>query len=433
MKWTARNSKRILLLLKNTFSAIFFLIVSIWPFAGNAQDSCFVKQRADSLRNTFQTQSVVEKISVLPGKVLYYPVHILSLGIKKGIQWTDEEKIIPRIKDMLASDDGKRGLTPKYGSQIGGGLSFYRNALFHPASKLSLTITGNVDKRQFYELRFKRIRFAKERLQADIRAYYHYLPEEDSYGIGPFADDRESEYSIAKSVLQSSLGFRANDRSAFHLITGVQKNRVRQVEEPNDPEAIPLSHLIPESFLAPDLVLGSLAFEWDYLGQDHPGHPTQGWEGFFRLATFQEMGGTEFGFFKIHADITRYINLFYHRALIVRTALEITDAMQDRNVPFYDLASIGRQETLRGFERGRFRDFDSFIASLEYRYPVSGNLDGLIFIDGGQVAQSITRIDRRAFQITFGIGMRVWNNEGQLASLQLGKSRDGFRLYFNLN
>jgi hypothetical protein len=415
------------------FSILFFLIVSIWPASGNAQDSLFVKHRVDSLRNTFQTQTWVEKIALLPGQIFYLPVHVLSLGIQKGIQWTDEEKVIPRVKDVLTSDDGKKGLAPKYGSQIGGGLSAYHRSLFHPASKLSLTITGNFDKRQFYELVFQRIRFAKERLQVDVQAFYHYLPEEDVYGIGPFARDRESEYSIAKSVFQSSLGLRTNDRSALLLTAGVQKNRVRQAVGLNDPETIPLAQLIPQSILAPDLLLGSLAFEWNYLGQDHPGHPTHGWEGFFRLATFREMDGTEYGFFKMHADMKRYFNLSYHRALILRTALEITDAMQGRKVPFYFLSSIGRQETLRGFERGRFRDFDSFVTSLEYRYPVSGNLDGLVFIDGGQVAQTITRIDRRAFQITFGFGLRLWNEEGQLASLQLGKSRDGFRLYFNLN
>ncbi len=434
MKGYSKKPTRSLSVDMKFFSMMLFLVVSIWPFSGNAQDSIFVKQRADSLRKIFQTPTTVEKIVALPGQMLYLPIHILSFGVKKGIRWTDEEKIIPRVKDALTSDGNKRGLAPKYSSQIGGGFSFYLRSLIHPDSKLSLTITGDFDNRQFYELRFKRIRFAKERLQADMIAFYHHLPGEDVYGIGPFTNkDRESEYSIGKSVFHSSLGFLANDRSSFFLTAGLEKNHVRQAKELDEPEAIPLKQLIPESVLAPELTMSSLSLQWEVMGQNHPGRPIQGWDSFFRLRAFQQIDGTEFGFYKIQAEIKKYLHLFYNRVLIFRTALEMTDAMQDKNVPFYYLSSIGRQETMRGFERGRFRDLDSFIASLEYRYPVSGNLDGLVFIDGGQVAKNVKNIDRRAFQIAFGFGLRLWDDDGQMASLQLGKSRDGFRLYFNLN
>jgi outer membrane translocation and assembly module TamA len=95
---------------------------------------------------------------------------------------------------------------------------------------------------------------------------------------------------------------------------------------------------------------------------------------------------------------------------------------------------LGRRETIRGFTRGRFRDNDMLLASLEYRYPIWHYFDAVLFVDAGQVSPDIAEtfaLDR--FEFGFGGGIRVRTNRGLILKLEIGFSRDRTRFYGVLN
>ena len=130
----------------------------------------------------------------------------------------------------------------------------------------------------------------------------------------------------------------------------------------------------------------------------------------------------------------QHIHLFYNRSLALRLAGEITEPFSDREVPFYYLSELGRGETIRGFSRGRFRARDMVLGSLEYRYPIWAKADAILFVDVGQVAEDIFNdLSTDNFEVGYGGGVRIWGKEGLVTSFVIGKSSDGFRVYFGLN
>ena len=168
-------------------------------------------------------------------------------------------------------------------------------------------------------------------------------------------------------------------------------------------------------------------------------HPTDGYEATVSGGWYRGADGDRFGFAKYTADLAAYLHLFYDRALAFRIAGEITEPFKDREIPFYHLSELGRRETIRGFARGRFRDRDMALASVEYRYPIwqgrshySANF--ALFADVGQVSRDLVHeASLDDFQSAFGFGLRVWGEEGLVVKFEVARSDEGWRYYFVLN
>ncbi|MDP8228814.1 MAG: BamA/TamA family outer membrane protein, partial [Candidatus Electryoneaceae bacterium] len=108
--------------------------------------------------------------------------------------------------------------------------------------------------------------------------------------------------------------------------------------------------------------------------------------------------------------------------------------------PFYHLGELGSDETIRGFTRGRFRDRDLLMGSVEYRYPIyqlkyTRTVDAVLFVDTGQVADNIFQdVAVSMFQVGYGGGFRFYNEDEELvARLEIGVSKEMFRIYLMVN
>lgn len=73
------------------------------------------------------------------------------------------------------------------------------------------------------------------------------------------------------------------------------------------------------------------------------------------------------------------------RALVLRIAAEMMKPTSDCVVPFSELIALGGPDDLRGSPLGRYRDFSSVLATLEYRWAVWMWMDAAIFTDWGGV------------------------------------------------
>jgi outer membrane protein assembly factor BamA len=125
--------------------------------------------------------------------------------------------------------------------------------------------------------------------------------------------------------------------------------------------------------------------------------------------------------------------------LAVCFAGEVRRPYDNSVIPFYYLSELGTAESIRGFARGRFRDRDMLLGSLEYRYPVWRNwnergMDLILFADTGQVANNIfEEAEMKNFKTGVGFGYRLWNLKGLVSTLYMAHSEDGWRIYFELN
>ncbi|MEE9168452.1 MAG: BamA/TamA family outer membrane protein, partial [bacterium] len=159
-----------------------------------------------------------------------------------------------------------------------------------------------------------------------------------------------------------------------------------------------------------------------------------GWEVNVRSGIANQVDGDEFKYWNLQADIRRHIHMFYDRRLILRLAAERVRPLSGKDIPFFDLSELGRRETIRGFPRGRFRDRDMLMASIEYRYPIWHYFDWILFVDGGQVSPDILNdVDLNDFSFTYGSGFLIRGNEDPVLHISVGVSKDQVRFYVVLD
>jgi outer membrane protein insertion porin family len=149
---------------------------------------------------------------------------------------------------------------------------------------------------------------------------------------------------------------------------------------------------------------------------------------------FQNVGDGNFSFWHGSGDLAYCFHLFYGRILALRLGAQVIRPFSDQDIPFYYLSEIGREETVRGFKDGRFRDRDMVLASVEYRYPIWREVDTVLFADVGQVANDIfSDMSQDDLAYGYGCGFRLHSDEGLVSTFMVGKSEDGFRFYFGLD
>jgi len=388
-------------------------------------------------------KSLGEKIVNFPTKVIYFPFKYSMMGINWTVGYIDDRKIPARISDFLTSDDGLRGVRPKYSPRLGIGVEYFQKALFghNPDfNRFSVSVSTWDFERQEYRIDFKEFQIFRDRLTAGLSGGYFKLTIEPFYGVGIESDyDNESNYTREQSFAEANLGHFLLDELKLEGRIGYETINTSAGNEEYGLSTTDLynSQTLPGLSDQADLVHAEVGVVIDT--KDRPGNPTKGFDVILSGGAYTEIGNNRFGYWHSNFDITRYIHLFYDRVIAVRLAAQRNDPMQDRTIPFYNLAELGETETIRGFKRGRFRDRDMILGSLEYRWPVwrsweEYGVDFLIFGDAGQVSNDLFEgvyIDD--FKTGVGGGLRFWGRAGLILRIEAGHSENGWRFYFVLN
>lgn len=388
-----------------------------------------------------QPRQTWEKIVSFPGTLLNLPFKLIFKTAEHTIAFVDNSQLIPRTQDLLESDDGLLGVVPTYASRNGGGIKFYRKGWLNPASKFTLTLMVGVHRRQKYEMEFKNLQLGP--VQGKFWTHYQLLSDESFFGLGPetrYSDKNLYAHEQAAAAFSLEKVWRGQSGVTFQA-GGNLNNILRGMEtgekSPNTVEIYTRNTL---AGIGEQLRLGILEMQVWRDTRNHPGKPTAGGEKKIDGTLYQEIGGNDFGFWKIRGDFTQFVHLFYARTLKLRLAGEFTRPVSQRKIPFYYLSEFGEQSTIRGFERGRFRARDKIQGTLEYSYPLSQNqkkqsgIDAFLFVDSGQISDDLTaNFDLSTFQTGLGGGVRIYHAEGISAQVQLGFCRDGYRFYFLLN
>jgi outer membrane protein insertion porin family len=145
-------------------------------------------------------------------------------------------------------------------------------------------------------------------------------------------------------------------------------------------------------------------------------------------------GGVDFN--KYVSDSRRFLPLGRRNVLAVRLLAGVVTG----EAPYLEQFLIGGSESLRGFRTDRFVGTRMAIMNTEYRFPVSENLLGVLFVDvgdawGGPVSSdpAFEEIVHDSFtaHIGYGVGVRVKTPIGPLR-LDLGFSEEGTETHFGV-
>jgi hypothetical protein len=378
-------------------------------------------------------KSTWEKIVSFPGQVLYLPVGLVFALPAEIASLAFQGKFLAQVTDFLVADDSSRGVYPVYDARRGGGVKYFQRGLIFPNSYISLTASGGPLRRQHYAFKYRQ--FFSRTSKLELIASYTNLPNEFFYGIGNGSFNRDkTNYAHEFSNVSADFAIGFNEKIWLDLSTGVDFNNIFDgrgskeplVRERHDTRQIPGFENKIEFWK----LLANLSVD----NRNHPGSPTAGWQASFGGGIFREIGDEKYDHYRLNFDITKYLHLFYRRTLVLRVASRITRPFSGREVPFLYMSHLGKEESIRGFQRGRFRDRDMVLGSVEYRWPVFRIIDALLFFDFGKVSNNVLGNSLTTnLQSAYGFGFRLWGQNGMLARFQLGKSDDGIRLYFKLN
>ncbi|MGB2963138.1 MAG: BamA/TamA family outer membrane protein, partial [Anaerolineales bacterium] len=375
-------------------------------------------------------------------QILYLPFRLIYSGVKPIIAFAEKTEVSARILDFFSSDDRKRAAYPTYYSRTGGGIKFYQKDLVTPGSKLSMTATIGLHWQQLYKVQFRQLDLGKN-FTAGFTAQYRFLSDGNFFGLGNdslIAD--ESNFALKQTSFVAGLGMDLSEKAYLGTTFTLDLNEISKGRDQRTPSTtwLPIEHqrLLPG--LNEPIDLWNLNLQFQYNSPNRLGNPSAGWELFLNSGLSRQINGNKFGFIKTAVDITRYIHLFYDRTLVVRLAAESTRPFSNTRIPFYYLSQLGPHGTIRGFHRGRFRDRDMTLFSLEYRYPLikrpgdKVNIDAMLFVDWGKVSHNLFQSHLlKDYHRGIGLGIRIFSLKGVIMKLYFGKSKGDYRIYLSLN
>lgn len=142
-----------------------------------------------------------------------------------------------------------------------------------------------------------------------------------------------------------------------------------------------------------------------------------------------EVGGDRFRYGRYVAELRQYLPVGFFpksRRFLLRARVEQVDPLfGGESVPFFQQPGLGGQTSLRGFPYNRFQDTGSFLLTAEYRYPIWSNLDGVLFVDAGQVMPELEAVEIDRFHVSYGGGIHLLSSKGLSARLEIAGGPEG--------
>lgn len=389
---------------------------------------------AQSEKKTLGSKEPWEVVVAFPGQVIFFPVKVFLKGTMKTVEYFDESKIIPKTIDLMSDDNGKWAFSPIYSSTRGGGLNFF-HFFNNNESKFDLSFSRGIRQRQRYSLGLKDLNLFGESVSTNFEINYQLRSDEKFFGLGNNSifvnkNNYAHEQLQAQLTLSKSL---FKDYSIF-INLGIEKNNIHSGKDPNIISITSTYNPSTLKGLGEGVKLSSTLLSLERDTRDLKGHPSRGSVSKIEAGYFWDFDSDKYNFFQFSFDYRKYVELFYSRSIVLRVAGKTVTELDNSSIPFYYLSELGHQETIRGFERGRFRDRDMLLASIEYRYPIWANGDAFFFFDAGQSSSDILDdISFYDFNKGYGGGINIWTQNTIATQFVVGKSTDGFRIYLNLD
>jgi len=382
-----------------------------------------------------KSQDTWEVLLSFPGKIVAFPFKVVFKAAAGVAIFLDESHVLTRLNDILNSDDGRRSLLPEYSPYTGAGLVFSQKGLLTEPSIFSLHASIGSRWRRGLSAAMERIQLNSS-IFAEVNMRYFLLTDEYFFGHGNQSIlENKTNYSHEQAALGFSLGINLGNNFFSKAQLSFERNNIRSgrntaLPSTNDPFRY-TERTLPG--IKDKVNLGKINFIFRFDGKDHQGHPKSGSEITIQGELTNDFGGKDFGFSKFSLDASHYLKLFIDRILVLRLRGEFSDPLPGKRIPFYYLSEIGQRETVRGFDRGQFRDRDVVLGSLEYRYPVWRLLDAILFVDAGKVSSNIFKeFNFSDFHVGYGGGLRLWGEKGMIAKIEIAWSKNGVRFYFVL-
>ena len=386
-------------------------------------------------------KSFGEKVADLPGEILKFPVHVLE-SFTYAITTNPP---VSKIFSLINLGDKTRSIIPVigYSSRSGLKLGFGRQFINQENSESSLKFKWyySTNDYQSYKLQWHNPNLFSPKFGLNL--YYRYIikTRQNFYGVGNLSlREHEVNYTMENSELKATIPLNLEEKTTVrffskYLITNLYDGRDPSLEG-NLQVLYNDSALGLESGQLNGIRHVDFGFSLEYDSRNSVSQPSSG---IHLLAHYEQLIGVDNSkgrdFSSYTIDIKMYLNLWNKRIIALRGFVKRleTSASNQQPVPIFLASSLGGENSLRGYSGGRFIDNDLAFFSIEYRYPVYQSIDAFLFLDEGRVFKDITNESIfNNFTSSYGFGTRVRSAESVTAVIQIAKSEESTRLYFEL-
>jgi len=376
---------------------------------------------------TVRHRSVWESVAALPGQLLFLPVRVVLGGGKFIAYSVWEMHLLDRAAAALTTSDGRTGLRPLSNTNLGTGVRVFHRPSPYQLELLS-TFGRDPENRRHHMARVDRMT-TDGRLS--LRAHLRYEPDENFYGVGmdsPRAG--RTRYGWQETAVQVSWQPRPGRHLALDTRVGWRHVDIGSPRDAEVPETVSFygnSELAGLGTARNVDVTASLRSRF----VDIPGSPRNGNLSVVQVGVHPDVAGDGLSYLSLHAVTEQFHELFYGRALSWRTGVDWRVPIGSDEVPFYNLASVGGNLFVRGYQGGRFRDRGALFSSLRYKFPIWKLLDGTLFYEAGRTFPGVAKLSLNDWRRSWGGGIRLWVRSGVIFDQWVAFSDEEWRLLFS--
>jgi outer membrane protein assembly factor BamA len=313
-----------------------------------------------------------------------------------------------------------------YDSDIGlgfGGRGIIKN-LFKADESFDLILFASTLGEQWYAFTFSIPDFEIRQGTAysiafDLKFEFDKYLKSNYFGIGNETPDNEWQFPSELFKLELILGTAFTEQLIGEISLVLQHRSIYDYEEIN-----PL--LVSEEGTGEKMV-NYIRLHARLDTRDTQIHPRRGMKIGINADFASEFLGSDFTFQRYRIEFSNYLRLFGEdHILAARLWLQHVDG----KAPYYEQSILGDGWTARGFKMDRFVDKAMVLISLEYRFPILGDLGGVLFLDTGRVLPGIDEFTLDDWRSDVGWGLRYYL-ENFVVRFDMGFSEEGERIFFN--
>jgi hypothetical protein len=348
-------------------------------------------------------------------------------------------RLINRVDHEVNQNGGSHdGFYPEFGNTITGSgwISAgpgYRQDFLDGHARLNVSGAVSWKLYKMAQARFELPRLAHDRLLIGAQAIYQDMLQVNYFGLGN--DSLQSNRSGYRLDETDVLGYAVVRPKPWLSING-RVGWIHQAElstmtgwsvpYPNT-QQIFSDATAPGLSQQPAFIHGDVSVAVDT--RNNTGHPTRG--GLYRatVAAYSDRDYGQYSFRRYDVEASQFLPIVEDNWVIaLRGWAVFSDTSAGNTVPFYLLPSLGGKNTLRGYYDYRFHDRDMEVFNVESRWGLFTHLDTALFFDAGKVAPQASDLGFTALKTSYGVGFRVHNRQATVGRVDLGHSREGWRV-----
>jgi outer membrane protein assembly factor BamA len=267
-------------------------------------------------------------------------------------------------------------------------------------------------------------------------------PSVEFFGLGnnDIGPDPLSNHEMRRARVGLTVGYRILQRFAVVLAAFYRDTNIANGSDDDTPSTqrfapgLPGVHGAPSNYLSATLV---------YNSRDDLVRPTEGWEVIVKYLSADHAlfnRGTDYQ--KLIFDVSYIQPLVWRRQVIAVHANTEVVFGDDEDIPFFELSSLGGDDTMRGYFPQRFLGKGSALVNLEYRLKLVDfnfrklwdvSIDGVGFGDVGRVYEGSNDFLHHPLdhiRYSYGGGLRIGLSSGLVARIDAGFSPEEHGLVY---